>query len=148
MAVTLSNDKISDHESKSDQEGNFMTFTATVVVSEIETVDENPFDGELSKNADLQEAYNKLCKIAAKDAMNVELGLKKIKTLEQEKKNLMLNFFDANELLNKTENMTLLEKVKSLELELSIAREQIDRTSTSKLDDMLHVQKFFLIRQI
>ena len=144
MAVTLSNDKISDHESKSDQEGNFMTFTATVVVSEIEIVDENPFDGELSKNADLQEAYNKLCKIAAKDAMNVELGLKKIKTLEQEKKNLMLNFFDANELLNfvKTENMTLLEKVKSLELELSVAREQIDRTSASKLDDMLHVQKF------
>ena len=33
-------------------------------------------------------------------------------------------------------------RVKSLELELSIAREQIDRTSTSKLDEMLHVQKF------
>ena len=32
-------------------------------------------------------------------------------------------------------------RVKSLELELSIAREQIDRTSTSKLDEMLHVQK-------
>ena len=31
-------------------------------------------------------------------------------------------------------------RVKSLELELSIAREQIDRTSTSKLDEMLHVQ--------
>ena len=38
--------------------------------------------------------------------------------------------------------MTLLEKVKSLELELFVARIQIDRTSTSKLDDMLHVQKF------
>ena len=51
--------------------------------------------------------------------------------------------FDANELLNsiKIENMTLLEKVKSLELELSVAREEIDRTSTSKLDGMLHVQK-------
>ena len=32
-------------------------------------------------------------------------------------------------------------KVKSLELELSIAREQINRTSTSKLDEILHVQK-------
>ena len=51
--------------------------------------------------------------------------------------------FDANELLNsvKIENMFLLEKVKSLELELSVAREEIDRTSTSKLDGMLHVQK-------
>ena len=37
--------------------------------------------------------------------------------------------------------MSLLEKVKSLELELSIAREQLDRSSTSKLDDMLNVQK-------
>ena len=37
--------------------------------------------------------------------------------------------------------MSLLEKVKNLELELSIAREQIDRISTSKLDEMLHVQK-------
>ena len=35
----------------------------------------------------------------------------------------------------------MLEKVKSLELELSVAREQIDRISTSKLDEMLHVQK-------
>jgi len=51
--------------------------------------------------------------------------------------------FDVNELLNsvKIKNMILLEKVKSLELELSIGREQIDRTSTSKLDEMLNVQK-------
>ena len=57
--------------------------------------------------------------------MSVELGLKKKNTLEQEKKNLLLNFFDAKELLNsvKIENMSLLEKVKSLELELSVARE-------------------------
>ena len=48
-----------------------MAFTATTVVSEIEIGDENPSDGELSKNADLQEAYNKLCKIAAKDAMRL-----------------------------------------------------------------------------
>ena len=33
-----------------------MAFTATNVASEIETTDENPSDGELFKNADLQEA--------------------------------------------------------------------------------------------
>ena len=46
--------------------------------------------------------------------MNVELGLKKMNTLEQEKKNLLLKLFDANELLNsvKIEDTTLLEKVK------------------------------------
>jgi len=32
-------------------------------------------------------------------------------------------------------------KVKSLELELSVAREQVDRSSTSKVDGMLNVQK-------
>ena len=56
---------------------------------------------------------------------------------------MLQKLFDANELLNsiKIENISLLEKVKSLELELFVAREQIYRTSTSKLDEMLHVQK-------
>ena len=99
--------------------------------------------GELSEDADLQEAYNKLCKVATKDAMNVELGLKKIAYLELENKNLLVKLFDANDLLNnvKTENMLLLDKVKNLELELSVAREQTDRSVSSKLDHILSVQK-------
>ena len=39
--------------------------------------------------------------------------------------------------------MSLIKKVKSLESELSIAREQLDRTSTSKFDNMLNAQKSF-----
>ena len=102
-----------------------------------------PSDGELSENADLQEAYNKLCKVAAKDAMSVDLGLKKIVSLELEMKILLVKLFNANELLNnvKTENMFLLDKVKNLELELSVAREQTNRFASSKLDHMLSVQK-------
>ena len=50
-----------------------MAFTATTIVSEIET----PYNGELSEKANLQEAYNKLCNITTKDAMSVELGLKR-----------------------------------------------------------------------
>ena len=61
MAVTLSDDEVSDHESGSDEDGNFITFTATAVVDESVLVKENPYDGELSESADLQEAYNKLC---------------------------------------------------------------------------------------
>ena len=89
--------------------------------------------GELSENADLQEAYNKLCKVAAKNAMNVELGLKKIDSLELDKKNLLVKLFNANELLNnvKTENMLLLDKVKFLELDLSVVR-----SASSKLDQL------------
>ena len=96
-----------------------------LVVDESVVVDENPSDGKLSENADLQEAYKKLCKVAAKDVLNVDLGLQKIASLELNKKNLLLKLFDANELLYnmKTKNMLLLDKVKNLELELSVARE-------------------------
>ena len=70
--------------------------------------------------------------------MNVELSLKKIESLELDKKNLLVKLFDANELLNnvKTENMLLLDKVKSLEPDLSVAR-----SASSKLDQQLGVQK-------
>ena len=75
--------------------------------------------------------------------MSVDLGLKKIASLELEKKNLLVILFNANELLNnvKTKNMLLLDKVKNLEIELSIAREQTDRSASFKLDQMLSVQK-------
>ena len=91
MAVTLSNGEISDDESSCDEDGNFIAFIATTIVNESIYVEENPSDGELSEDADLQAAYNKLCKVATKDAMNVELGLKKIESLKLDKKNCLLN---------------------------------------------------------
>ena len=53
-------------------------------------------------------------------------------------KRICLLLFNANELLNnvKTENMLLLDKVKSLELDLFVAR-----SVSSKLDQMLSIQK-------
>ena len=59
---------------------------------------------------------------------------------------MLVKLFDATELLNnvKTENMLLLDKVKNLELELSVVREQTNRSASSKLDHMLSVQKFLL----
>ena len=148
MAVTLSDDKVSDDESGCDEDGNFIAFTATAVVNESVYAEENPSDGELSDDTDLQEAYNKLCKVAAKDAMNVELGLKKIASIELEKKNFLVKLFDANDLSNnvKTKNMLLLEKVKNLELELSVAREQTNKFASSKLDHKLSVQSLLLTK--
>ena len=96
MAVTLSDDEVSDHESRSDEDGNFITFIANVVVDESVVVEKNPSNGELSESADLQEAFNKPCKVTAKDGMNVDLGLKKIASLELDKKILLLKLFDAN----------------------------------------------------
>ena len=53
IAVILSNDEVSDNKSGSDEDGNFITFTATAIVNENVVVDENPSDGELSESADL-----------------------------------------------------------------------------------------------
>ena len=53
MAVTLNDDEVSDDESGCDEDENFIAFTTTVVVNESVSVKENPFDGELSKDADL-----------------------------------------------------------------------------------------------
>ena len=61
MAVTLSDEEISDHESKSDEDGNFfaftattVAFTATIVVDESVLVEENLSDGELTEYVDLK----------------------------------------------------------------------------------------------
>ena len=50
-----------------------------------------------------------------------------VKSLEFDKKNLLVKLLDANELLNnvKPENMLLLDKVKLLELDLFVARSAI-----------------------
>ena len=110
MTVTLSDDEVSDDESGCDEDVNFIVFIDIALVNESLYVEKNPSDGELSKDVDFQEAYNKLCKVVAKDAMSVELGLKKIASLELDKKILLLNLIDATELLNnvKIENMLLL----------------------------------------
>ena len=63
MAITLSDDEFFDYEFGSNEDGNFIAFTTTTIVDESVMVDENPFDGELSENADLQEAYNKLARL-------------------------------------------------------------------------------------
>ena len=46
IAVTLSDDEVSDNEFGSDEDGNFITFTTTVVVDESVVANENPSDGD------------------------------------------------------------------------------------------------------
>ena len=47
MAVTLSDDKVSENEFGSDEDGNLITFIVTTIVDESVVVEENPFNGEL-----------------------------------------------------------------------------------------------------
>ena len=90
MAVTLSDGEVFDDGSECDEDGNFIVFIATAVVNESIFAEENPSNRELSEDVDLQEAYNTLCKVVVKNAMNVELDLKKIESLELDKKNLLV----------------------------------------------------------
>ena len=53
MVVTLSDGEVSDDESEFDEDGNFITFTATAVMNKSISTKENPSDGKLSKDADL-----------------------------------------------------------------------------------------------
>ena len=63
MAVTFSDDEVSDNESSSDEDGNFIAFITTVVVDENVAIEGNPFDGKLFKDADLQKVYNNCAKL-------------------------------------------------------------------------------------
>ena len=58
IAVTLSDGEVSDDESGCDEDGNFIAFTATAVVNESISVEENSSNGELFEDADLQETIN------------------------------------------------------------------------------------------
>ena len=58
MAVTYSDGEVSNDESECDEDGNFIA----AVVNESISAEENPSDRELSGDANLQEAYNKLCR--------------------------------------------------------------------------------------
>ena len=53
MAVILSNGEVSDDESECDEDGNFFAFTTTAVINESISAEENPSNGQLSKDADL-----------------------------------------------------------------------------------------------
>ena len=53
LAITLSDGEVSDDESECDEDGNFITFTATAIVNESISAEENPFDGELFEDANL-----------------------------------------------------------------------------------------------
>ena len=53
MTVILSDNEVFDDESGCDKDGNFIVFTATAIVNESASTEENPSDEELSEDADL-----------------------------------------------------------------------------------------------
>ena len=60
MVVTLSDNKVSDHDSGSDEDGNFIAFTATAVIDENVVVDENPSDRKSTRLNSSHESVSRM----------------------------------------------------------------------------------------
>ena len=63
MAVTLSDSEVSDDKLECDKDGNFIAFTATTVVNESISAEENPSNGELSEDADFKKPIINFAKL-------------------------------------------------------------------------------------
>ena len=120
-------------------------FTATVNPTDgiVEDMDE---EEELVKSKlekmddqnDIHTAYEKLYKVSEKHEKLYRLATKKPSDVELDREELSTKFDEANQTIEalRFENNFLTEKTKKLKAELSQVRDQLERTSSAKLDEM------------
>ena len=140
---------MSDTELKddSDNEGDGIlnSFIATVNPTEgiVEDLDEeeelveSKFE-KMDEQDDIHTAYAKLYKVLEKHEKMYKLTTKKLSDVELERQELSTKFDEANQTIGtlRFENNFLAEKTKKLTVELFQVRTQLERTSSSKLDEM------------
>ena len=87
--------------------------------------------------------YEKLYKVFEKYKKLNRLATKKLSDVELDREELSTKFDEANQTIGalRFENNFLAEKIKKLEAELVQVKAQLERTSSSKLDEMLSIQK-------
>ena len=97
---------------------------------------------------DIHTTYEKLYKVYEKHEKLYRLATKKLSDLELDQEELSTKFDEANQTIGalRFENNFLVEKTKKLEAELFQVRAQLERTSSSKLDEMLSLQKYVFDR--
>ena len=88
-------------------------------------------------------AYAKLYKISKKHKKLYRLATKKHSEVELEQEEISTKFDEANQTIEalRFENNFLAEKTKKLEAKLFQVRAQLQRTLSTKLDEMLSLQK-------
>ena len=93
---------------------------------------------------DIHTTYEKLYKVYEKHEKLYRLATKKLSDLELDQEELSTKFDEANQTIGvlRFENNFLVEKTKKLEAELFQVRAQLERTSSTKLDEMLSLQKY------
>ena len=82
-------------------------------------------------------------KVSEKHEKLYRLATKKLSDVELDREELSTKFDEANQTIGalRFENNFLAEKTKKLKAELSQVRAQLERTSSTKLEEMLSIQK-------
>ena len=130
-----------------------MAFSATVeegikVECNVENR-EGVLDENQIENPDEQDDIKKACENLYRNFKMYEklyrFPLKKLGEVEIDKENLSTKIDERNRIIGalRYENISLVEKVMSLEANLSQALSQLEQTSNTKLDEMLSVQKSY-----
>ena len=136
--------------SNNEDDGILNAFTATINPTDgiVEDVDEEEelveFKFEkMDDQDDIYIAYEKLYKVSEKHEKLYRLATKKLSDVELDHEELSTKFGEANQTIGalRFENNFLAEKTKKLEAELFQVRAQLERTSSTKLDEMLSIQK-------
>ena len=105
-----------------------------------EELAESKFE-KMNDQDDIHTAYEKLYKVSKKHEKLYRLATKKLSDVELDREELSTKFDEANQTIGalKFENNFLAEKTKKLEAELFQVRDQLERTSSTKLDEMLSI---------
>ena len=150
LAANLSDTKPED-DSDNEDDGILNAITATVNPTEgiVEDVDEEEelVDSKFEKmddQDDIHIVYEKLYKLSEKYEKLYRLTTKKLSDMELDREELSTKFDETNQTIGalRFENNFLAEKTKKLEVELFQVRTQLERASSTKLDEMLSIQKF------
>ena len=111
-------------------------------VIEVEELVESKFE-KMDNQDEIHTTYEKLYKLSKKHEKLYRLNIKKLSDVELDHEEFSIKFDEANQTIEalRFENNLLAEKTKKLEAELVQVRTQLERTSSTKLDDMLSIQK-------
>ena len=149
FAATLSDTEPKD-DSDNEDDRILNAFIATISpidgivedVDEEEELVESKFK-KMDDQDDIHTAYEKLYKLSKKHEKLYRLNIKKLSDVELDHEEFSIKFDEANQTIGalRFENNFLAKKTKKLEAELVQVRTQLERTSSTKLDDMLCIQK-------
>ena len=149
LAATLSNIEPED-DSYNEDDGILNAFIATINPTEgiVEDMDEeeelveSKFE-KMDEQDGIHITYAKLYKVLKKHEKLYRLATKKLSDVELEQEEISTKFYVANQTIRalRFENNSLAKKTKKLKAELFQVKAQLERTSSTKLNEMLSLQK-------